>query len=51
MDGATRAASAKADRVDARPLARMAAALHLRVKPARTPQETQRAELVHGRDA
>ena len=41
---------AKTDRIDARLLARMAVALQPPVRPARTPQQNQLAELVNARD-
>ena len=41
---------AKTDRIDARLLARMAVALQPAVRPARSPQQNQLAELVNARD-
>ena len=41
---------AKTDRIDARLLARMAIALQPPVRPARSPQQNQLAELVNARD-
>jgi transposase len=41
---------AKTDRIDARLLARMAATLQPTVRPARSPQQNQLAELVNARD-